>query len=120
MLDLKINDIVVLRRNDGYIRREKVKTISPQCAEAETENLIINLDTLNDIEHTYEVIKVLRPDICGDYNLIWEKGDESFQESENACDISFEVYQKVCKERDELKEVVIEQAKAIYNLMHKE
>jgi hypothetical protein len=123
MADLNIGDVVVIEKNNGSVYCESVTSIKPEYKIAKTKNFIINCVTLEvkcNEDNTYKLVKVWRLDgVNGDFIIVWQDGEKTTcQESEKACDIPYDVYMEVCRERDKLKEVVIFQAKAICDLHH--
>ncbi len=132
-MKLEILDLVRIDRNDGYVYLESVNVVKPQSNGIyETDHFHIKTDTLEVIsdfgyydDMTYKLKQVWRKDSNKNYILVWDNGKEVEEiENEKPCqcdderisDIPYEQYMKVCKERDELKEIVVEQAKEIYNL----
>ena len=114
-MELEVYDIVRIEGSSGGVYLESVNSIAPQANICDTDHFRINTDTLEvisdygtDDDMAYELKQVWRKDSNKNYILVWDNG----KEGERPSDVDYDV----CKERDELKEVVIEQAKEIYNL----
>ncbi len=136
-MELEVYDIVRIEGSSGGVYLESVNSIAPQANICDTDHFRINTDTLEvisdygtDDDMAYELKQVWRKDSNKNYILVWDNGENQFDDkkpcpSERPSNIDYHIfegfvsaviYNEVCKERDELKEVVIEQAKEIYNL----
>lgn len=125
MLDLKVYDIVKIERK--WDKRAYLESVNSIAHLGETYHFDINYRTLEIIsriddedEDEYTITNVWRLDKNGNYMLIWENGKELKVDNKpyecRPSDVDYDTHSEVCKERDELKEIVVEQAKAILNL----